>query len=101
MDSDKIEIPGERATTDTVIRGPESTIHTALENLHLDSRVRKIQCSPFIMLYLGSIGMDRVISEPCYSWSFSYNSIVNTMENMLYQNPCYNKVCFKGTLLYC
>ena len=42
VDSDKIEIPGERATTDTVMRGPESTIHTALENLHLDSRVRKI-----------------------------------------------------------
>ena len=27
-------------TTDTVERGPESTIHTALENLHLESRVR-------------------------------------------------------------
>ena len=25
-----------------------------------------VQCSPFIMLCLGSIGMDHVISEPCY-----------------------------------
>ena len=33
-------MPGERVTTDTVERGPESTIHAALENLHLDSRVR-------------------------------------------------------------
>ena len=49
-----------------------------------------VQYSPFIMLYLGSIGMDRVISDPCYKgtilqrnyrkmtikWSFSYNSFV-------------------------
>ena len=49
-----------------------------------------IQYSPFIMLYLGSIGMDCAISEPCYKgtilqrnyrkmtikWSFSYNSFV-------------------------
>ena len=24
------------------------------------------QCSPYIMLYLGSIGMDHFISESCY-----------------------------------
>ena len=49
-----------------------------------------VQYSPFIMLYLGSIGMDCVISELCYKetilqrnyrkmtikWSFSYNSFV-------------------------
>ena len=34
-----MEISGERVTTDTVERGPESTIHTALENLHLDNKV--------------------------------------------------------------
>ena len=28
-------------------------------------RKGRIQYSPFIMLYLGSIGMDRVISESC------------------------------------
>ena len=41
-------------------------------------------------------------------WSFSYNSFVkfhgkkfgshNT--TMLYPNPCYKKVCYKGTTLY-
>ena len=25
-----------------------------------------VQCSPFIMLYLGSIGRERVICESCY-----------------------------------
>ena len=48
------------------------------------------ECSPFIMLCLGSIGMDSVISESCYKgtilqmnyrkmtikWLFSYNSFV-------------------------
>lgn len=38
-DDHKVEVPGERVTTDTVERGPESTIHTALENLHLDNKV--------------------------------------------------------------
>ena len=54
------------------------------------TEISLIQYIPFIMLYLGSIGMDRVISEPCYKgtilqrnyrkmtikWSFSYNSFV-------------------------
>ena len=49
-----------------------------------------VQCSPFKTLYLGFIGMDRVISGSCYkgiilqrnykkmtiSWSFSYNPFV-------------------------
>ena len=75
------------------------------------------------MQYLGSIGMDSFISELCYkgkilqrnyrkmtsSWSFSYNSIVifhdkNIWEpqrvTVLYQNLCYNEVCYKGTALY-
>ena len=42
------------------------------------------------------------------SCSFSYNSLVNYMLKnfgslnmvVLYPNPCYNKVCFKGTALY-
>ena len=51
---------------------------------------KSVQCSPFIMIYLRSIGMDHVISELCYKgtilqrnyrkmtipWSFSYNSFV-------------------------
>lgn len=37
--AEKIEIPGERVTTDTAERGLESSVHTALENLHLDSKV--------------------------------------------------------------
>ena len=53
-------------------------------------RKMNIQSSPFKMLYLGSIGMDHVISESYYTgvilqrnyrkmtmlWSFSYNSFV-------------------------
>ena len=51
---------------------------------------KELQCSLFMMLYLVSIGMDRVISEASYKgtilqrnnrkmiikWSFSYNSFV-------------------------
>ena len=51
-----------------------------------------LQCSHFITLYLGSIGMYHVISELCFqeailernyrkmtiSWSFSYNSFVKS-----------------------
>ena len=28
-----------------------------------------VHCSPFMMLYLGLIGMDSVMSEPCYKWT--------------------------------
>ena len=42
------------------------------------------------------------------SWSFFYNSFVkfhgkNNWEpqmTILYPNPCYNEVCYKGTALY-
>ena len=41
-------------------------------------------------------------------WSFSYDSFVKFCGKkfgshnmtMLYPNPCYNEVCFKGTALY-
>ena len=65
------------------------------------------------MLCLGSIGINRVISEPCYKgkilqridWSFSYNSVVKFhgkkigepwSHNMtvLYRDKCFNKVFF-------
>ena len=50
----------------------------------------RIQCSPFIMVYLEPIGMGHIISKLCYNgtilqrnyrkmimeWSFSYNSFV-------------------------
>ena len=79
------------------------------------------------MLYLGSIEMGHVISGPCYNlkgtilqrnnrkmtiiWSFSYYYFVkfhgkklsepqNDHDFLLYQNPCYNEVCCKGTALY-
>ena len=53
--------------------------------------VLHFQCCPYIMLCLGSIGMEHVISESCYTetillknyrkmsmkLSFSYNSFVN------------------------
>ncbi|XP_050394421.2 midasin [Patella vulgata] len=42
MDREKVEIEGERVLTMTVGRGPESTIHTAIENLHLDSTPSEI-----------------------------------------------------------
>ena len=72
---------------------------------------------------LRSIGMECVINESCYKgtmllrnsrkmtilWSFSYNSCIKFTgkkigcHNMtvLYPNPCYNEVCYKGTALYC
>ena len=84
------------------------------------SSIELIQCSPFIMLCLGSIGMDCVISES-YNWtilqrnyrkmtnlwSFSYNSFVKLYgkkigsHNMtpLHPDLCYNEVCYKRTAL--
>ena len=79
------------------------------------------QCSSFITLCLGSIGMGCVISELCYKvtilqrnywkmdilWSFSYNFFVKFCAErfwchimfLFYQNLCYIKVCYKGTAL--
>ena len=97
-----------------------STVAFALsEKLTSNNR---IEYSPFIMLYLGYIGTDCVISELCYkgtilqsndrkitiSWSFFYDSFENSMVKkiwsynmtLLYTNLCYNDVCFKGTALY-
>ena len=34
--------------------------------MHFANRVSDIQCSPFIMISLGSIGIDSVIGELCY-----------------------------------
>ena len=63
-ESNKIEIPGERATTDTVMRGPESTIHTALENLHLDSRVRlTFVWTRIYPAFANSVDPDQLASE--------------------------------------
>ena len=53
-------------------------------------KIEGVQCSPFIMLCLGSIGNDHAMSEPCYKgtilqknyrkmtiiWSFFINSFV-------------------------
>ena len=38
-----------------------------------------IQCSLFITLCLGSIGMDCIISEPAIKGQFSYHSFENSM----------------------
>ena len=84
-------------------------------------RLIKIQYSPFIMLCLGSIGIDCVISESCYNgtilqrnyrkmtilWSFSYNSFVNFhgTKNWEPEHDCvisnlhYNEVRYKGSAL--
>ena len=65
---------------------------TPVASESLQNRLKKrlkVQCSPFVTLCLGSIGMDHVLSKSCYketilqrtyrkmtiSWSFSYNSI--------------------------
>ncbi|KAL4232858.1 AAA ATPase midasin [Mactra antiquata] len=42
-DVDKEDIPGERVLTDMVARGNDSTIHTALEYLHLDNNVFELE----------------------------------------------------------
>ena len=62
-----------------------------------------------------SIGMDREIGELCYigtilqrsyrkmtiSWSFSYDKFFLSHNiTVLYPNPCYKEVCYKGTDLY-
>ena len=74
------------------------------------------------MPYLGSIGMDHVISELCCKrtilqknyrkmtilWSFSYNSFEKFISKKIgsgymtafYPNPYYNEVCYKGIALY-
>ena len=79
-----------------------------------------IQYSPFIMLCLGSIGMDCVTRESCYKGTIlqsnhiiamkyyvSYNFFENTTvikfgsHNMtvLNSNLFYNEVCYKETAL--
>ena len=73
------------------------------------------------MQYLGSMGMNRVISESCYKVTIlqkSYrkmtmnghfpiipfeNSIEKNLEvttGLLYPNPCHIKVYYKGTAMY-
>ena len=44
-------------------------LRSFLQNFDSDELSQHIQCSPFITLYLGSIGMDHVISVPCYKGS--------------------------------
>ena len=70
--------------------------------------------SPFRMLYLGSIGKDRVISELCYKgailqrnymkimkmtikWSFSYNSFVKLHGTKILE-PQYDRVISNSML---
>ena len=81
-----------------------------------------IQCSPFIMLYFGSIGKARNISELCHKgailqshrkmtmeWSFfPHNTFIkfhgkkygSHNMNTLYPNLCCSKMCYKETALY-
>ena len=70
-----------------------------------------IQFSPFRTLWLGTIGMDRVISEPCYTgtilqqnyskltilWSFSYNSFVKFCGNGIGE-PQHDSILSKSVL---
>ena len=60
-------------------KGLIETVPMNTFNIHFHQCIRKIQCSPFKMLWLGSTGMDHVISESILQrplWSFSYNSFV-------------------------
>lgn len=43
QDGEKVEVDGERVLTLTVERPPDSTIHTVMENLYLNTVVR-LQC---------------------------------------------------------
>ena len=70
-----------------------------------------IQTSPFITLCSGSIGMDRVICEPCYKgtilqghyrkmtmkWSFSYNSFVKFHGKKVWE-PQHDRIISKSVL---
>ena len=81
---------------------------------------KHIQCSPFITLCLGSVGMVCVISELCNkrtilqrdfrkmttTWSFSYNPFRKFHGKKIWELQhnhvifmCYNEVCYKGTPL--
>ena len=40
------------------------------------------------------LGMDSVISEPCYKETIGSHKMT-----VLYPNLCFNKVCYKGTVL--
>ena len=56
----------------------------------------KIHFNPFIILSLGSIEMDHVISELCYKGVVlqkNYRKITTGSQDMtvLYPNPCYNE----------
>ena len=51
--------------------------------------------------------LQRTERKMTISWSFSYNSLVNSMEKnseqqheVLYRNPCFNQACYKGTAMY-
>ena len=71
----------------------------------------EIQCSSFIAQYLGSIGMDHVISESCYKgmilqrnyrkmtilWSFSYNPFVK-FHGKIFWEPHHDHVISKSVL---
>ena len=74
-----------------------------------------VQCSPFILLYLGSIPMGHAISELCYKGTilernYRKMTLVKCHGKKLWEpqsHKCYidiriirNKVCYKGTALY-
>ena len=74
--------------------------------------LNNVQCSPFIMLYLGSMGIDCVITESCYigtflqrknrkmtiKWSFSYNSFVKFNGKKIWE-PQHDHVISKSVLI--
>ena len=72
------------------------------------------QCNPFITLCSGNVsyGIETILQSDyrkmTIKWSFSYNCFVKFCGEkfgchsmtMLYPNPCYINVCYKGTALY-
>ena len=82
----------------------------------------ELQCGPIIILFLGSIGMDNVISELCYGGEIlqrnyrkmtilyghfhtisfvklHVKNIWSHNKTVLNPNPCYNEVCYRRTAL--
>ena len=62
------------------------------------------ECTPFITLNLGSIGVDRVISEPCYKGTIlqgNYRKMTIPLQNFMVKTnwePQHDRVISKSVL---
>ena len=71
------------------------------QSMQFSPMVTLIQCSPLIMLCLGSIGLEHFISEPCYKGTILlrnyYNSFVKFHGKKIWE-PQHDQVISKSVL---